>query len=551
MPTYFLDTQAYLNPFQAPPLENIILSLQNTIPNSESMIVQTMWGNLQGVYKVIIDNNALHGSLIPVNFPGKGEVALPLEGDQNPIPLEGVNGTSPSGRSSHSFFVNKFGSAGQKTGKLITFVNCTSGVLKAIKNSSFDDSIQKHGALQKMTELQKLKGTTCFNGNRYCVIEPKGDIPSSIQVPDEYGNFHTISIRFKGQSYYCGVCNVTHVGPCPAKQAFYAEKAIRAKLQIDMQIISDSTLRQVDQLGLSANVMCMSGGRAGNVANILHDDPSIKTKTSVIVVAGFNDVTNNKESLKDFELKTDCAISKFVHSTSDTQKLTLISPLLAPNFANDLQRSKLSSYNNLLQQTSEQHKNVFVFSPDPTYVEFLGIHPTANGTANLIHQINEGIGGTLLRNADFIVAKSIYQGCQSVLTYGCIMCNETFNIIGGMCPPCRAAHNKPAADGESPPNAPPPTEPIDGVHSQPDPPKPVTPSASEVIKMSGNILDVIASNIASDFANSSEKDIDMERPANKRGISQIPQTATTPRKIHRSTSATSSTRKSKKTDKHS
>ena len=106
-------------------------------------------------------------SYIPIDFPGKGQVELPLEGDQNPIPLAVYNATSQPGRSSHSFFGKKFGSGGrQKNGTLITFANCTSGVFKQIPNSTFDEAIKLHGALQKLTEYQKLKGTSCFNGNR-------------------------------------------------------------------------------------------------------------------------------------------------------------------------------------------------------------------------------------------------------------------------------------------------------------------------------------------------------------------------------------------------
>ena len=161
---------------------------------------------------------------------------------------------------------------------MVTFVNCTTGPLEKISNSAFDTGIRVFGALQKLTELQRIKGTTCFNGNRYCVIEPKGNIPSSIDIPDENGKFFPITLRYRGQQYYCGVCNESHVGPCPAKAAFYAEKELRATLEIKTQIVSDSTLRQVDQLGLSADVICMSGGRAGNVANILHDDPTIRIR---------------------------------------------------------------------------------------------------------------------------------------------------------------------------------------------------------------------------------------------------------------------------------
>ena len=337
-----------------------------------------------------------------------------------------------------------------------------------------------------------------------------------MQISDALGKVHNISIRYKGQSHFCGVCNIDHVGPCPAKQAFYAEKAARAALKIAMQILAESTLRQVDQLGRCADVMCMSGGRAGNVANILHDDRSMKEKKQIIIVAGFNDVTNDRETLDEFNLRTDCAVSKFVHSTLDTQALTLVTPILAPNFSNDLQRTKLAAYKDLITQTSKQHKNVFVVSPDPTSVEFMGIHPNAEGTANIIHQINEEMNATLMRNKNFIVAKSIYQGCTSIVKYGCILCNETFKIKDGMCPPCNAAHNKPAPSIIDTPTVP-PTE----VTEQIEAPKPITPSASEVGEMSTALLNTLSDTIRLNFDKVKENEADMERPANKRTSSHI------------------------------
>ena len=449
MSDYFLDTQAYLNPFKAPPMEHIILSLQNKIPNSESMIVQPLRGNLQGVYKITIQNADLHGVTIPIDFPDKSTVELPLEGDQTPPPDITTSSYSRQQPPKHSFFANKFQHGEQKrNGTLLTFARCTSGPIGKIPNATFDTAVQAFGELIKMTEYQRIQGTTCLNGNRYCVIEPKeGKIPPTIQIPDENGQFVSIPIRYRGQSYFCGVCNASHVGACPAKTAFYAQKDLRAKLTITMQIISDSTLRQADQLGLMADLTCMSGGRVGNVANILHDDPAIHEKTDVVVVAGFNDINNDKEDLATFNLKADCAISKLVHTAFEKQpKIRLVTPILAPNFTTALQELKLAAYKDLIQTTSEQRENVFVITPDPATIEFHGIHPTPKGTANLLQQINEDMDQALIHNTNFIVAKSIYQGCTSILNYGCVMCSETFDIRGGLCPKCLIAHAKPIED---------------------------------------------------------------------------------------------------------
>ena len=42
-----------------------------------------------------------------------------------------------------------------------------------------------------------------------------------------------------------------------------------------MKILSDSTLRHAEQVGLRADVLCMTGAGIGNLANALRDDPKI------------------------------------------------------------------------------------------------------------------------------------------------------------------------------------------------------------------------------------------------------------------------------------
>ena len=58
------------------------------------------------------------------------------------------------------------------------------GKHRTLPNSLFDEVIQEHGEVVKSTELQKLRGTSLLNGNRYCVIDPtaKGTIPDWISV---------------------------------------------------------------------------------------------------------------------------------------------------------------------------------------------------------------------------------------------------------------------------------------------------------------------------------------------------------------------------------
>ena len=84
------------------------------------------------------------------------------------------------------------------------------------------------------------------------------------------------------------------MGPCPEKVDFYAEKDLRATSEIKTMIFSDSTLRQADVVGLSANITCMSDGMVWNVSHILQDSPAFVDHTNVVIVAGINDINTRR-----------------------------------------------------------------------------------------------------------------------------------------------------------------------------------------------------------------------------------------------------------------
>ena len=71
-------------------------------------------------------------------------------------------------------------------------------------------------------------------------------------------------------------CQSEHVGPCESLQAFYAAKEAREKEPIHVKVLSDSTLRRAEQIGLRADILCMSGAGVGHLANA--NDPQIRER---------------------------------------------------------------------------------------------------------------------------------------------------------------------------------------------------------------------------------------------------------------------------------
>ena len=83
---------------------------------------------------------------------------------------------------------------------------------------------------------------------------------------------------------------MNNVGPCPFLQAFYAAKDAGSEQQIDLKVVSDSSLRLAEQVGLRADVLCMSGGGLGHLATVLRDDPMLEERKDIALVTGGNDI---------------------------------------------------------------------------------------------------------------------------------------------------------------------------------------------------------------------------------------------------------------------
>ena len=55
-------------------------------------------------------------------------------------------------------------------------------------------------------------------------------------------------------------------------------------------MVSDSSLRLAEQVGLRADVLCMSGGGLGHLATVLRDDPMLEERKDIALVTGGNDI---------------------------------------------------------------------------------------------------------------------------------------------------------------------------------------------------------------------------------------------------------------------
>ena len=332
---------------------------------------------------------------------------------------------------------------------LLTFYGAGKRQYNNVPMEDFDKAIQNDLklTLERATERQKIRYTQVFNGNRFCVIrrpDNLAEIPEFLPIVDPItkATYH-IRINYWGKVRTCGRCSKQHGGLCPSLAKFYEAKEERQRMEkeklIKTKIVSDSTLRNADQLGLSADVMAMSGGGLGQIVQAAMDDPDCEDKSHIIIIGGTNDI-KNKSFANDNEYMQNISttIDKIydLASNEPDKKITLVNTL--PN----IECTHADTAEFIERKTREQYlhtklkETVAKMPTQATPVENVDIldveydvdetgHPTIEGTFNILKTLNDALKTDmkLIWNWDYITTENKYMGIQSIYKYGCNHCS--------------------------------------------------------------------------------------------------------------------------------
>lgn len=424
MPMYLLNLREHFIPWELPTLPEISASLTAKYPSDGTITVLKPKSVDMGRYRISMQIN----SQVPISIP------LKASGRETMFTLQPI--------ATPSTFAEVSRNSNQSKGTLYTLYNCTQGPWSDIDNKYFDDIMSQYGTLTKPVEHQKHKGQTTYNGNRYCVMETDKAVPDQIPIPDPANKELTYMVRvgYRGKQYYCGRCQLYHVGNCPSKEEFYKEKQYKASQTINTQIFADSTLRHADDTGLSANITCMSGGRLGQISHMINDLPGIRSKNNIIMVSGINDICKEDEDVNTFIETVEKGLDTIHTSTfgRDTTVTMVTTPL--PTTATPLQQTKSTQLDKILTERSNIALSNVKYIPPPNNIEMNGIHPTVEGTVALLKAIDKIL--PIIHNDRCISNPRFYDGVEAVYRYGCLHCNRFMHLNqDSLCPRCmRATH---------------------------------------------------------------------------------------------------------------
>ena len=327
-------------------------------------------------------------------------------------------------------------------GLLLNFKYAARNIFCNIPNSYFDNEVTNslHLELLKPTELQPIKGTDTFSYHRYCVVrrpENLAVIPESIPVVDSVtGRRLTVKVTYFGQERYCARCLDKHVGRCPELAEFYEAQEIKKQMvkekAVKSIIYGDSTLALTDSLGLRSDVVAMSGGGLGQVAQAVIDNPKTKDADNILIVGGANDLKNHALSQPEEFAENVCGtLAKICDIAMEHPEKKVVVVNSYPSTENPEEEMMFKeailhkAVEELTDGTKEgvpgnvSHVNV-AYETDETG------HPTLQGTVDLLMQISEQlkIAEPLVWNTKFIATEKRYAHVQSVYRYGCTICRN-------------------------------------------------------------------------------------------------------------------------------
>ena len=316
----------------------------------------------------------------------------------------------------------------RREGTLVTIWDSYKFKVRHISNELFDEHFQNIEGVEviKQTQPQKTPGSSTLNNNRYLVVKneaedkSKIDLGSSVEIMGQSWN-----LSYRGIQKYCFLCDEKHGWECPSKKRFESLKEQRKGKTGHRKMYTDSSFRNTNQLALTTDVECMSGGGMGQICNIV----ALDTKhDEVIIHAGNNEILNTK-SLSEFVYTVEKASEKLRKLAEET-KVTVVLPC-APTMGAD-EDCKAKFFEEKMKEIDT------IQTIKLKKIEYDCDHPSEKGTQEMIEQIQTAIGEKIvLEGAEQeVTTKRKYSQVQPMYKVGCRGCS-TLDFTPQLCSACK------------------------------------------------------------------------------------------------------------------
>ena len=299
------------------------------------------------------------------------------------------------------------GGSNRRTGTSVTFVEAGIGANKIIRNKDFDEAMAQYGEVVKPTMLQYHKNSTILMATGIVVDTGDKVVPGTVVVCHAATHRKVpIHTRYRGQTWWCRRCQVEHVGAC---EAFYAACDLRALQQVNVKIVADSTLRRAEQVGLRTDVLCMSGGGIGHLANAVRDDPVMKERGEISVVTAYNDVRAPYDNAFVFAMEK--GVEKLAGEVAAHPDKHMVIHSVRPQALDPVEELRAEFLSRALGALQSEIITVVPLHLPGMEVDKSG-HPTEAGTASLLGQIDDQCRDDIVLNSDFVTSPGCMRGCS-------------------------------------------------------------------------------------------------------------------------------------------
>ena len=412
--TYCLNFRTQVSVFRRPSFESIVAKLDMIVKCDDYVITPLKFHN-EGIFLVKM-MEPYSGNLDPLEFEVEGRFG---EG-QRKILIPFTKWVKPK-------------RSGALTGTLITIVDAYSPESRHNPSTVFDNHFQGHLKLpvERECATQMHKDRIHLTGDRFIVVETEDitKLPNQIEFAYE-GRKVAFKTRYKGQPWKCRRCNVDHVGGCPTLKEFLRLKADRKAKEANTIIFGDSNLRNIEEVGLHADVVCVPGGMMGDVATAIADlQPQGK---ELVIIAGTNEIINKNGHIKNFQqfqFHVDSAVQKlekcfeYIKPTG----VTILNPILPRTYTKEteIRRAHMAQKLQTFCANGWNNCTTTYLETDWTNLERDeddDEHPSKKATMGLITQIAGCLPFELVAHQQHCVAENKYAGVTASAVYGCTSC---------------------------------------------------------------------------------------------------------------------------------